>query len=247
MRKAFIAASLLALIGAGTAHAQGTIKIGIILPYSGQFADAATQLDNAHQALHEAARRHGRRQEDRIHPQGYRRHRAGCRQAPRAGTDRARQGRHPRRLRAHAERARGRRRVGRGEEVHGGDERRDLDHHDQVALHGAHLADHCRSSTRRSAPGRTRAASRRSTRWSPTTAPAIDAEGAFQRAFKAAGGEIVGSVRMAVANPDFSAYVQRAKDLNPEGDLHLRSGRRAAGRARQGAGRARHRSAARSR
>ena len=31
-----------------------------------------------------------------------------------------------------------------------------------------------------------------------------------------AGGEIIGSVRMAVANPDFSAYVQRAKDLNPE-------------------------------
>ena len=46
--------------------------------------------------------------------------------------------------------------------------------------------------------------------------PGIDAEGAFQRAFKAAGGEIVGSVRMPVANPDFSAFVQRAKDLNPE-------------------------------
>ena len=46
--------------------------------------------------------------------------------------------------------------------------------------------------------------------------PGIDAEGAFQRAFKAAGGEIVGSVRMPVANPDFSAFVQRAKDLNPQ-------------------------------
>ena len=46
--------------------------------------------------------------------------------------------------------------------------------------------------------------------------PGIDAEGAFQRAFKAAGGEIVGSVRMPIANPDFSAFVQRAKDLNPE-------------------------------
>lgn len=46
--------------------------------------------------------------------------------------------------------------------------------------------------------------------------PGIDAEQAFQRAFKAAGGEIVGSVRMPVANPDFSAFVQRAKDLNPE-------------------------------
>jgi branched-chain amino acid transport system substrate-binding protein len=46
--------------------------------------------------------------------------------------------------------------------------------------------------------------------------PGIDAETWFQKGFKDAGGEIVGSVRMAVANPDFSAYVQRAKDLNPE-------------------------------
>ncbi|HET7384679.1 MAG TPA: ABC transporter substrate-binding protein [Pseudolabrys sp.] len=46
--------------------------------------------------------------------------------------------------------------------------------------------------------------------------PGLDAEKYFQAAFKAAGGEIIGSVRMPVANPDFSAFVQRAKDLNPE-------------------------------
>ena len=46
--------------------------------------------------------------------------------------------------------------------------------------------------------------------------PGHDAEQGFQRAFKEAGGEIVGSVRFPVANPDFSPYVQRAKDLNPE-------------------------------
>ncbi|RDV04374.1 ABC transporter substrate-binding protein [Undibacter mobilis] len=46
--------------------------------------------------------------------------------------------------------------------------------------------------------------------------PGHDAETSFQAALKAAGGETVGSVRMAVANPDFSAYVQRAKDLGPE-------------------------------
>jgi branched-chain amino acid transport system substrate-binding protein len=46
--------------------------------------------------------------------------------------------------------------------------------------------------------------------------PGHDAETAFQRGFKDAGGEIVGSVRFPVANPDFSAFVQRAKDLNPE-------------------------------
>jgi branched-chain amino acid transport system substrate-binding protein len=43
-----------------------------------------------------------------------------------------------------------------------------------------------------------------------------DAEAAFHSAFKAAGGEIIGSVRYPVANPDFSAFVQRAKDMNPE-------------------------------
>jgi branched-chain amino acid transport system substrate-binding protein len=46
--------------------------------------------------------------------------------------------------------------------------------------------------------------------------PGHDAEQAFIRGFKEAGGEVVGSVRMPVANPDFSAFVQRAKDLNPE-------------------------------
>jgi branched-chain amino acid transport system substrate-binding protein len=47
-------------------------------------------------------------------------------------------------------------------------------------------------------------------------APGHDAEAGFQRAFKEAGGDIVGAVRFPVANPDFSAFVQRAKDLNPE-------------------------------
>jgi len=46
--------------------------------------------------------------------------------------------------------------------------------------------------------------------------PGHDFEAGFQRAFKEAGGEIVGSVRFPIANPDFSAFVQRAKDLNPE-------------------------------
>ena len=46
--------------------------------------------------------------------------------------------------------------------------------------------------------------------------PGHDFEAAFQRAFKEAGGEVVGQVRFPVANPDFSAFIQRAKDLNPE-------------------------------
>ena len=46
--------------------------------------------------------------------------------------------------------------------------------------------------------------------------PGHDAEGAFQRTFKEAGGEVIGSLRFPVASPDFSAFVQRAKDANPE-------------------------------
>lgn len=46
--------------------------------------------------------------------------------------------------------------------------------------------------------------------------PGHDGEQAFQAGFKAAGGEVIGAVRYPVANPDFAAFVQRAKDLNPE-------------------------------
>jgi branched-chain amino acid transport system substrate-binding protein len=46
--------------------------------------------------------------------------------------------------------------------------------------------------------------------------PGHDAEGSFTLGFKQAGGEIAGSVRFPVANPDFSAFVQRAKDVTPE-------------------------------
>src|SRR5712691_9677243 len=38
--------SLLGPTGVSLAQAQGTIKIGMIMPYSGQFADTATQMDN---------------------------------------------------------------------------------------------------------------------------------------------------------------------------------------------------------
>jgi len=46
--------------------------------------------------------------------------------------------------------------------------------------------------------------------------PGHDGEQSFQRAFKEAGGEIIGSARYPVANQDFTAFLQRAKDLNPD-------------------------------
>jgi branched-chain amino acid transport system substrate-binding protein len=47
-------------------------------------------------------------------------------------------------------------------------------------------------------------------------APGIDSETAFQKAFTAQGGEIVGSVRVPLKNPDFAPFVQRAKDAKPQ-------------------------------
>jgi branched-chain amino acid transport system substrate-binding protein len=48
-------------------------------------------------------------------------------------------------------------------------------------------------------------------------APGHDGEAAFITAFKAAGGEIIGSARYPVTNQDFTPFLQRAKDLNPDG------------------------------
>lgn len=47
--------------------------------------------------------------------------------------------------------------------------------------------------------------------------PGHDAEEGIIRTFKESGGEVVGSVRLPLVSPDFSAFVQRAKDQNPDG------------------------------
>jgi branched-chain amino acid transport system substrate-binding protein len=44
-----------------------------------------------------------------------------------------------------------------------------------------------------------------------------DAENGILRTFKEAGGEVIGSARLPLVSPDFSAFVQRAKDSNPDG------------------------------
>jgi branched-chain amino acid transport system substrate-binding protein len=47
--------------------------------------------------------------------------------------------------------------------------------------------------------------------------PGWDGEAAFTKGFKDAGGEILGAARYPVANVDFTAFLQRAKDANPDG------------------------------
>ena len=46
--------------------------------------------------------------------------------------------------------------------------------------------------------------------------PGIDAETQFTKSFKAGGGEVVGTLRTPLQNPDFSAAIQRVKDAKPQ-------------------------------
>ena len=215
MRKAFIAASLLALIGAGAAHAQGTVKIGIILPYSGQFADGATQMDNAIKLY---VKQHGdtvagkklefiRKDTGGIAPDVAKRLAqelivrdkvdiiTGFLLTPNA--------------------------------LAAGDVSAEAKKF-MVVMNAATSIITTKSPymvrTSLTTPQVNASlgtwAYKNGIRKVYTMAsdygPGLDAEGAFSKAFKEAGGEIIGTVKMAVANPDFTAYVQRAKDLNPE-------------------------------
>ncbi len=47
-------------------------------------------------------------------------------------------------------------------------------------------------------------------------APGTDAETNFSKAYQAAGGEIVGGVRVPISNRDFAPYLQRVKDAKPD-------------------------------
>jgi branched-chain amino acid transport system substrate-binding protein len=48
-------------------------------------------------------------------------------------------------------------------------------------------------------------------------AAGIEAEGAFKKGYLAAGGRLVGEVRVPITNIDFAPYTQRIKDAQPEG------------------------------
>lgn len=47
-------------------------------------------------------------------------------------------------------------------------------------------------------------------------APGIDTELAFKKAFEGAGGKVVEAMRIPLANPDFSPFLQRAADAKPD-------------------------------
>ena len=203
-------------LAAASANAQDTVKIGIINPYSGQFADTAIQMDNAIKLY---VKQHGdtvagkklefiRKDAGGVAPDLAKR--LAQELIVRDHVDITR------RLRADAKRARRRRRFRGSQEVHGGHERGHRRSSPQNPRTSPAPRRPRRSSIRRSARGRPSTASRPPILWFPITDPASTPRAAFHTGFKEAGGEIVGSVRFPVANPDFSAFVQRAKDANPD-------------------------------
>ena len=46
--------------------------------------------------------------------------------------------------------------------------------------------------------------------------PGLDAEAAFKKEFEARGGHVLDTLRAPLANPDFAAFLQKAKDLKPD-------------------------------
>jgi len=215
MRKTLIAAAVFAALGIGPASAQGTIKIGIILPYSGQFADGAAQLDNGIKLY---VQQNGdtvagkklefiRKDTGGIAPDVAKRLAqelivrdkvdiiAGFLLTPNA--------------------------------LAAGDVSAEAKKF-MVVMNAATSIITTKSPYMVRTSLTTPQVNASLGTWAYKNGirkaytmlsdfgPGIDAEGAFSKAFKEAGGEIIGTVKMAVANPDFSAYVQRAKDLNPE-------------------------------
>src|SRR5581483_7343610 len=216
MRKTFLFAAAALLLTAASANAQQTIKIGVILPYSGQFADAATQQDNAIKLF---MKQNGdtvagkkieiiRKDVGGINPPVSKRLAqelvtrdqvdilAGFVLTPNA--------------------------------LAAGDVSAEAKKF-MVVMNAATAIITTKS------PYMTRTSltipqlNESLGTWAATKGgihkiytmvsdygPGHDAEQAFQAAFKAAGGQVVGSVRFPTQNPDFSAFVQRAKDMNPE-------------------------------
>jgi branched-chain amino acid transport system substrate-binding protein len=205
----------LALFGAGSASAQETVKIGIIMPYSGQFADTATQMDNAIKLY---IKQHG----DTVAGKKIeliRKDTGGI--AP----DVAKRLAQELIVRDHADILAGF--VLTPNALAAADVSAEAKKF-MVVMNAAtsiittkspYLARTSTTTPQLNQTLGTWAAKhgiKRIYTMVSDYGPGIDAEQAFQLGFKEAGGEIVGSVRFPVANPDFSAFVQRAKDSNPD-------------------------------
>jgi branched-chain amino acid transport system substrate-binding protein len=216
MRRFLFGLAGAALLAAAPAHAQGTIKIGLILPYSGQFADAATQMDNAIKLF---VKENGdtvagkkiefiRKDTGGIAPDVAKR--LAQELVVRDGVD----------ILAGF--------VLTPNALAAGDISEQAKKF-MVVMNAATSIITTKSQymvrTSLTTPqvngalgtwAATKGGAKKAYLMMSDFGPGLDAAGAFAAAFKEAGGEIVGEVKMPVANPDFSAFVQRVKDANPE-------------------------------
>lgn len=205
----------LALVGSTGAYAQETVKIGIILPYSGQFADAAAHMDNAIKLYME---QHGREVAGKT-IEIIRKDVGGI--AP----DVAKRLAQELIVREDADILAGF--LLTPNALAAGDVSAEAEKF-MVVMNAATAIITTKSPymvrTSLTVPQLNEAFGAWAAEQGIKTAftmvadygPGHDAEQAFHRGFTEGGGEIVGSVRMPVANPDFSAFVQRAKDANAE-------------------------------
>jgi len=217
MRKSFVAIGSLAaaLIAASSAFAQGTVKIGLIMPYSGQFADVATQMDNAIKLYvkQNGATVAGKKVEF------IRKDTGGI--AP----DVAKRLAQELIVRDNVDILAGF--VLTPNALAAGDVSAEAKKF-MVVMNAATAIITTKSPymvrTSATLPQLNetfgtwayKSGVKKAYTMVSDYGPGHDAEQSFQYGFKEAGGEIIGSVRFPVANPDFSAFVQRAKDLNPE-------------------------------
>ena len=210
-----LAGLTLALFGVGSAQAQDTIKIGLIMPYSGQFADTAAQMDNAIKLY---VKQHG----DTVAGKKLefiRKDTGGI--AP----DVAKRLAQELIVRDHADILAGF--VLTPNALAAADVSAEAKKFmvvmnaatSIITLKSPYLARTSTTTPQLNQTLGTWAAKhgiKRIYTMVSDYGPGIDAETAFQTGFKEAGGEIVGSVRFPVTNPDFSAFVQRAKDMSPD-------------------------------
>ena len=91
-----------------------------------------------------------------------------------------------------------------------------VDHH-QVALHRARRRSRCRRTRRRSRTWAAKNSIKKVYTLVADYGPGPRRRRAqFKKTFTAAGGEIVGEVRVPVKNPDFAPFLQKIKDAKPD-------------------------------
>ncbi len=224
------------------ASAAEVFKVGVIASFTGAFASWGTQFQNAINAYQAStakpskAQGRGHRSPVRLSRRRERRRRQG--EAGRGRAHPAREGQDARRLRTVAPRDGGRRNRDAGEDSRRHHECRHRIDHPRVAILRArqqHAAAMGRVDGQMGCGKRLQEGLHDHQRLRARH----DAETYFHKSFKAAGGEIVGSIRTPIQETNFAAYMERALQAKPDAVYMFSARRLALDRIREGVLRAR--------